>query len=78
MRKRLYILVMVLGWSLMASAQSYDYFFLEAICERQKGNHDAAFDLLQHCIEINPNAAEAYFFVAQYYSSLKQQQQALA
>jgi len=47
------------------------------MCERQKGNHDAAFDLLQHCIEINPNAAEAYFFVAQYYSSLKQQEQAL-
>ena len=68
---------MIWGWSLLASAQTYDYFFLEAMCERQKGNHDAAFDLLQHCIEINPNAAEAYFFVAQYYSSLKQQEQAL-
>ena len=68
---------MIWGWSLLASAQTYDYFFLEAMSERQKGNHDAAFDLLQHCIEINPNAAEAYFFVAQYYSSLKQQEQAL-
>lgn len=77
MSRRLYILVMIWGWSLLASAQTYDYFFLEAMCERQKGNHDAAFDLLQHCIEINPNAAEAYFFVAQYYSSLKQQEQAL-
>ena len=77
MNRRLYILVMIWGWSLLASAQTYDYFFLEAMCERQKGNHDAAFDLLQHCIEINPNAAEAYFFVAQYYSSLKQQEQAL-
>lgn len=78
MSRRLYILVMIWGWSLLASAQTYDYFFLEAMCERQKGNNDAAFDLLQHCIEINPNAAEAYFFVAQYYNSLKQQEQALA
>ncbi len=64
--------------SVVTPPSSYDYFFLEAICERQRGNDDAAFDLLKHCIEINPNAAEAYFFIAQYYNSLRQQDQALA
>ena len=29
---------------------SYDAFFLEAMVQRQKGNNDAAFDLLQHCV----------------------------
>ena len=50
---------------------SYDSFFLEAMMQRQKGNNDAAFDLLQHCIKINPKAAEAYFYLAQYHLLLK-------
>ena len=65
------------GLSLTVSAQTYDEFFLEAICEREKGNHDAAFDLLQHCITLNPNASEAYFYLAQYYGALRNQTQAL-
>ena len=51
--------------------QQYDYYFLEAMVQRQKGKNDAAFDLLQHCLDINPYAAEAYYFLAQYYSALK-------
>ena len=30
---------------------SYDAFFLEAMVQRQKGNNDAAFDLLQYCTQ---------------------------
>ena len=52
-------------------AQSYDAFFLEAMMQRQKGNNDAAFDLLQHCIKLNPEAAEAYYYLAQYYQLMK-------
>ena len=54
----------------------YDYFFLEAMVERQRGNSDAAFDLLTHCVEINPNAPEAYYYLAQYYHSMKNQDKA--
>ena len=50
----------------------YDLFFLEAMIQRQKGNNDATFDLLRHCISINPKAAEAYYFIAQYYQLMKQ------
>ena len=52
-------------------ARLYDEFFLEAMVQRQAGNNDAAFDLLRHCLDLNPNAAEAYYFLAQYYSALK-------
>jgi len=58
-------------------AQRYDYFFLEAMVQRQKGNNDAAFDLLRHCIEINPQASEAYYYLAQYYAALKDGDKAL-
>jgi len=50
---------------------SYDAFFLEAMIQRQKGNSDAAFDLLRHCIKLNPQAAEAYYYLAQYYQMLR-------
>ena len=50
---------------------SYDAFFLEAMVQRQKGNHDATFDLLQHCIKLNPQASEAYYYLAQYYQMLR-------
>ncbi len=49
----------------------YDHYFLDAMVERQKGNSDAAFDLLRHCLDINPNAPEVYYYLAQYYSALK-------
>ena len=45
--------------------------------QRQKGNNDAAFDLLQHCIEINPEASEAYYFLSQYYKVLKNNDKAM-
>ena len=58
--------------------REYDQFFLEAMMQRQKGNNDAAFDLLRHCLEINPDAPEAYYFLAQYYNALKDGEKSLA
>ncbi|MBR1545944.1 MAG: tetratricopeptide repeat protein [Prevotella sp.] len=59
-------------------SRRYDAFFLEAICERAKGNNDAAFDLLRHCVEIDSTKSEAYYYLAQYYGALKKRDQALA
>ena len=85
MKKRIFSIIVVVGWCLMASAQQlssdaqrYNKFFLDAVCERLKGNHDAAFDLFQHCIELNPQAPEAYFYSAQYFSVLKKNEQVLS
>jgi tetratricopeptide (TPR) repeat protein len=57
--------------------RKYDHFFLEAMVQRQKGNNDAAFDLLRHCLDINPYAAESYYFLAQYYSALRNTEKSL-
>ena len=54
------------------TARRYDAFFLEAVCQREKGNNDAVFDLLRHCIDIDSTRSEAYYYLAQYYSALKQ------
>lgn len=50
----------------------YDYFFLEAARLKVQKDYGAAFDLLQHCLSINPNASSALYEVSQYYMFLKQ------
>jgi tetratricopeptide (TPR) repeat protein len=80
MRAKLTILLMLLSTGLMAAEpdrRKYDEFFLEAMVQRQKGHSDAAFDLLRHCIEIDPEASEAYYFLSQYYILLKDTDMAL-
>lgn len=52
--------------------RKYDYFFLEAACLKAQKKYDAAFDLLQHCLTINPDASSALYELAQYYLFLKQ------
>ena len=59
---------------LFLTSQRYDAFFLDAICQREKGNSDAAFDLLRHCIEIDSTRSEAYYYLGQYYALLKDRQ----
>ena len=53
-------------------SRRYDATFLDALCQREKGNSDAAFDLLRHCVEIDSTRSEAYFYLAHYYGMLKQ------
>lgn len=60
------------------SSSVYNRLFLEAVVERQKGNDTAAFDLLQRCVQINPNAAESHYYLAHYYLKLKKNKEALA
>ena len=84
---RLLMVVISVGLSVMGQAQpavalsqdslrAFDQFFMEAMVQRQKGNNDAAFDLLRHCQTLNPKAAEVYYFLAQYYSGLRQTEKA--
>ena len=56
----------------------YDYFFLEAVRQQNAGHYDAAFDLLSHCVEIDPHAAEAYYLLAMYHTELGNDSTALA
>ena len=52
--------------------RKYDYFFLEAIRMKEKKEYATAFGLLQHCLEINPNAPSALYEISQYYMFLRQ------
>ena len=84
MRKTAYILVALTLFTTIAVAQDtersrrYDYFFLEAICQQEKGCPDAAFDLLTHCVQIDSTRSEAYYYLARYYDFLKNKDKALA
>ncbi len=54
----------------------YNYFFLEAMRMKQKGNYDATFELLRHCLQLNPQAASALYEISQFYWALKKNDQA--
>lgn len=53
------------------SLLAYQYFYLESIRQQQLGNHSAAFDLMRHAQELNPEAAETYYHLFGYYVDLK-------
>ena len=53
------------------SLQNYDYFYLEALRQQDMGNLTAAFDLLCHARDLNPQAPEVYFQLAGYYVDMK-------
>ena len=56
----------------------FDYFFLEAVKQENTGNYASALALMNHCLSINPNAAEVYFMQAPYYVQIKNDSLALA
>lgn len=55
------------------TSRKYEYFFHEAMRQRQLGNDDVAFELLTHCLELNPNSAIANFEMSSAWLVLKQE-----
>ena len=84
LKLKIYILGILMSSQIMVNAQAtddsqrYDRLFLEAIIEREKGNDAAAFEMLRHCLDINPEASEAYYYIAHYYLRMKENDKALA
>ena len=80
--KRTFLLFLVLlttmGVTAQTSGREFDIVFHEAILQRLKQHHTAAFDLLNRCLEIDSTAAEAYYFRGQYYAEMRQMDKALA
>ena len=60
------------------SLSLYNRLFLDAVIERQKGNDAEAFELLQSCSKLNPNASEVQYYLAQYYLKLRNKDKAMA
>lgn len=52
--------------------RKYDYYFLEAVRMKQKGDYDAAFQLYTHCLDIYPQSAAVLYEIAQFYMFLGQ------
>lgn len=53
-------------------ARKYDYFFLEATRQREKGAYSEALGLYEHCLSINPYSAATMYELAQFYIYLGQ------
>lgn len=49
----------------------FNYFYLEAIRMSESDHSTSAFELLQHCRRINPDAPEVDYSLSQFYSTLK-------
>jgi tetratricopeptide (TPR) repeat protein len=56
----------------------FNYLFLEALRQQNAGHDAAAMELLSRCLQINPNASEAYYLQAMYLSRLRQDSLALS
>lgn len=54
--------------------RKFDYYFLEAIRMKQKGEYDAAFELYRHCLDIYPASGAALYEIAQFYMYLGQEE----
>lgn len=44
----------------------YDYYYTEAVKQKVLGNHDAAYSLLEYCLELNPRSGEALYDLGLY------------
>lgn len=53
--------------------RKFDYFFLEAVRMKEKGDYDAAFELYQHCLDIYPQSAAVLYEISQFYMALGQE-----
>lgn len=56
--------------------RKFDYIFYEAQRQRQLGNHDATFDLLTYCRELDPQSAAVCYELSNYWLFLKEEAKA--
>ena len=54
--------------------RKFDYFLLEAIRLKEKGEMDASFEFYNHCLNVNPNSAVTLYELAKFYMFLGQPQ----
>ncbi len=54
--------------------RKFDYFFLEAVRLKEKGDLDAAFEMYSHCLDIHPQSAVTLYELAKFYMFLGQPQ----
>jgi len=55
-----------------AEQRRFDYYFVESVNQKLKQDYTSAYEMLQHCLSINPKSAAAHYELSQYYLFLKQ------
>lgn len=50
-----------------AEARRFEYYFLEAARLRVAQKYDDSYQMIQHCLSLNPRSAEVYYELAQFY-----------
>ena len=60
MKNKILIIFLLCSGTLLAQTR-FDYFYLEAEKSRLAGDYASALELYQHCLDINPQAAEAVY-----------------
>lgn len=60
MKSKLLAIILLCSGTLFAQTK-FDYFYLEAEKSRLAGDYASAWELYQHCLDINPQAAEAVY-----------------
>ena len=76
--KGILITILLAGCSLIASANKYDYTYLEAVRQNDMGNYALAFALFKRCVEMAPTASEAHYGLGYMYIGLHNDSLALA
>ncbi len=60
-----------------AEQKRFDYYFLESVNCKLKQDYTSAYQMLEHCLAINPTSAAAHYELSQYYLILGQAEKGL-
>ncbi len=62
----------------IAHRRAFDYYYLQSLALKEQGSHDAALEMLEHCLSIDPNSPAVLFELSNYYMYLGKKDEALA
>lgn len=61
----------------VAHRRAFDYYYLQSLALKEQGNHDAALEMLEHCLSIDPDSPAVLFELSSYYMYLGKKDEAL-
>lgn len=61
----------------LARRRAFDYYYLQSLALKEQGSHDAALEMLEHCLSIDPNSPAVLFELSNYYMYLGKKNEAL-
>ena len=62
----------------VARRRAFDYYYLQALALKEQGSHDAALEMFEHCLSIDPDSPVVLFELSNYYMYLGKKNEALA